>query len=247
MAMPQPQTPKDLIELALKMSSVLGVGQTASAEDTNDAFNILNLMLDTWQTNRLMVYSLTTTSFTATGAQSYTLGAGGDINIPWVQRLDSAYFNQLQGSAQPVSFPLQIIRAQEDYNRISVKNLATFPAFAFLQTDYPLANLYIWPVPDAQYTIFLSFLTPLQQFGSVDDSIVLPPAYKTAILWNLAVELCPMYGIDPSSVLVAKAKTSLNALKLQNNQIPTLRMPAAIANSTGVYNIFGDTYVGKGN
>ena len=45
MSSPVPTTPSDLITLALKTANVLGVGQTASAEDMNDAFNLLNMMM----------------------------------------------------------------------------------------------------------------------------------------------------------------------------------------------------------
>ena len=45
MSSPMPTTPGDIIQLALKTANVLGVGQTASAEDTNDAFNVMNLSL----------------------------------------------------------------------------------------------------------------------------------------------------------------------------------------------------------
>lgn len=244
MSVPTPTTPKDLIELALKISNVLGVGQTARAEDVNDCFNLLNMMLAQWQTDRLTVYNLTTTSLTATGALSYTVGPGGDFDIPWVQRLESAYFTQLDGTSQPVSFPLRIMHAKEDYNRIAIKNLSSFPAFAFLDTAYPLSNLFVWPVPNNQYGIHITTLGTLQEFTDSAQQIILPPAYKAAMMWNLAIEIGPLFGLDPNVVTVAKAKTTLNALRLQNNQIPLMRMPSSVQSNTGTYNIYGDTYVG---
>jgi hypothetical protein len=38
-------TAGSIINLALKMSGVLGIGQTASAEDSNDALTVMNMML----------------------------------------------------------------------------------------------------------------------------------------------------------------------------------------------------------
>ena len=61
-------TAGSIINLALKMAGVLGVGQTASAEDSNDALTLLNQMLAQWQRQRWLVYSLDDVSFTATGA-----------------------------------------------------------------------------------------------------------------------------------------------------------------------------------
>lgn len=80
-------TAGSIINLALKMSGVLGVGQTAQAEDANDALTIMNMMLAQWQRKRWMVYSLDDVAFTPTGALSYTVGAGGNVNIPRPDRI----------------------------------------------------------------------------------------------------------------------------------------------------------------
>ena len=88
-------TPAELITLALKQSGVLGVGQTASAEDMNDAFKLLQMMLGQWQVDRFMVFHLVTNSILCTGQQSYTIGPGGNINIPRPDRISSAFVRQL--------------------------------------------------------------------------------------------------------------------------------------------------------
>jgi len=61
-------TASSIINLTLKMAGVLGIGQTASAEDANDALTLLNAMLAQWQRKRWLVYSLDDVSFPATGA-----------------------------------------------------------------------------------------------------------------------------------------------------------------------------------
>lgn len=88
-------TPVELINLALKQAGVLGVGQTASAEDTNDAFRLLNMMLAQWSLKRNIVYRITDTAFAATGAETYTVGPGGDFNMPRPSKLVGAYCRQL--------------------------------------------------------------------------------------------------------------------------------------------------------
>ena len=45
----------DLITLALKDSGVLGAGQTALAEDMNDALSRLNMMLGQWNRRRWLI------------------------------------------------------------------------------------------------------------------------------------------------------------------------------------------------
>jgi len=70
-------TAGSIINLALKMAGVLGIGQTAQAEDANDALTVMNMMLAQWQRKRWLVYSLDDVSFAPTGATSYTVGVGG--------------------------------------------------------------------------------------------------------------------------------------------------------------------------
>jgi hypothetical protein len=75
-------TPLDLITLALKKAGVVGVGQTPEAEDTNDAFSDLNMMLGQWNRRRWLVYHLLDVAKVSTGAASYTVGPNGGLCRP---------------------------------------------------------------------------------------------------------------------------------------------------------------------
>lgn len=242
---PLPTTPRDIINLALKTANVLGVGQTASAEDTNDSFNLLNMMMAQWQRRRYMVYQLIDVAKIATGQQSYTIGPGGDFDIARPSKLEFAYFRQQFGAPLPVDYPLEILRAREDYSRISLKTLNAFPQFAFYDAGNPLSNLYIWPVPNNQYEIHIVVMQQIQQFLNLSDQIVLPPEYKAALMWNLTMELYPFYGLPVNDVVKGKAEASMRIIEEANAQIPQLQMPAALRGSSGTYNIYGDFYVGS--
>lgn len=245
MASPTPETPGDIIQLALKTANVLGVGQTASAEDTTDAFNALNMMMAQWQRRRYMVYQLVSASLQATGQEVYTVGPGGDFDIPRPAKIESAFFRQLSGEPLPVDYPFSILRSREDYNRISIKNLNAFPQYLFYDGGYPLGNLYPWPIPNNQYEIFITVMQQLQQFETIADEITLPPEYKAALWWNLTLELYPMYGLPVNEVVAKKAEASMRIIEQANTQIPRLSMPTALNNRPGTYNIYGDFYIGS--
>ena len=102
MTVPVPTTPRDLINLSLKTANVLGVGQVASAEDMNDAFNLLNMLMAQLQRRRYMIYQLVTLAKQATGAISYTVGPGGDFNVARPAKLESAFFRQNVQTPLPV-------------------------------------------------------------------------------------------------------------------------------------------------
>lgn len=246
MSVPVPTTPQDLIKLALKTANVVGVGQTPAAEDVNDAFNLLNMLLAQLQRRRYFVYQLVTTGRQATGAQSYTVGPGGDFDIARPAKLESAFFRQNGGSTQPVDYPLEILRSTEDYNRIGLKSLNSFPRFAFYDMAYPFGNLFVWPLPNSTYEIFITTMLQLQQFQNINDTLALPPEYSAALLWNLVQELYPLYGLAPNPVTAAKAEASLRIIEESNAAIPQLQMPPALRGNRGsTYNIYGDYMIGS--
>lgn len=245
MSSPLPTTPRDIINLALKTANVLGVGQTASAEDTNDAFNMLNMMMAQWQRRRYMVYQLIDVAKIATGQQSYTVGPTGDFDTPRPSKLEFAYFRQQYNQTLPVDYPLEILRSREDYSRISIKALNAFPQFCFYDGGNPLGNLFVWPIPNDQYEIHIVVMQQIQQFANLSDQITLPPEYKAALMWNLTLELYPLFGLPASDVVKGKAEASMRIIEEANAQIPRLQMPAALRGASGTYNIFGDFYIGS--
>lgn len=246
MTVPVPSTPSDLITLILKQANVVGVGQVASAEDMNDVFNLLNMMMAQLQRRRYFIYQLITTGYVGTGATSYTVGPGGNFNIPRPSKIESAFFRQQFNNTQPVDYPLEILRSTEDYNRISLKQLNAFPRFAFYDMAYPIGNLFVWPLPSNQYEIFITTMLQLQQFNTVNDVIMLPPEYSIALIDVMIPRVCRFYGlpVDPSDI--AQAEASLNVIKEANAAIPLLRLPAALKNNGGAtYNIYGDFMIGS--
>lgn len=233
-------TPNDLIALAFKDSGVFGIGQTPNAEDTNDALNRVNMMLAQWQRKRWLIWHLVTNSLVSTGAQSYTVGLGGDYNIARPDKIESAFFRQINIAPLAPDYPLEILEAREDYNRISLKNLTAFPQYIFYDSAYPTGSIYPWPLAQANiYEIHITTKAVLSQFTSLAQTIDLPAEYFAAIFYNLCARLRPAYGLQPDPTIVALARDSLNVLRMANAQIPRLQMPDGLV-SRGVYDVYSD-------
>ena len=245
MSQPLPTTPRDIVNLALKTANVVGVGQSSLPEDINDCFNMLNMMIAQWQRRRYMVYNLKTVSLTATGATSYTIGLGQQFNTERPAKIEAAFFRMQGGSTLPVDYPLQVLRAKEDYDRISIKTLNAFPEYVFYDSAFPVGNVFVWPVPNNQYEIFLTVMTQLQRFQNLSEVIVMPDEYLDAMQWNLADRITAMYGLPQNPQITGYAKASMLAIKEVNSQIPLLHMPVALRGKSGAYNIYGDFYVGS--
>lgn len=70
-------TPRNLIRSALRAINALGVDGTPTADQHNDALELLNLMLDSWSIEELLPFDYTQENFTLTANfTNYTIGDG---------------------------------------------------------------------------------------------------------------------------------------------------------------------------
>lgn len=235
----------DLITLALKDSGVLGVGQTALAEDSNDALARLNMMVSQWNRRRWMIYHLVDSFLASTGALSYTVGTGGSFNIPRPDKISSAFMRLQPGpggqpSSASVDYPLEIIEAREDWNKIQVKGISSFSKYCFYDAAFPLGNVYFWPVPQNIYEMHISTKDLITQFAGLTQTINLPPEYYDAIFYNLMQRLRIGYRLPADPEINGLARAALQTIRTANFQVPRLTMPGDIR-QRGRYNIFSDT------
>jgi hypothetical protein len=72
--------PIDIISSALKDIGALAAGETPTPEAAQDAFVMMNRMIDQWSNEQMMVYYKTEIIFPITSGQTqYTIGPGGEI------------------------------------------------------------------------------------------------------------------------------------------------------------------------
>jgi hypothetical protein len=236
-------TPRDIIQLALRDAGVTGEGIIPSADDVSDAFTKLNWMLAQWQRKRWLIWHLIDLAYVADGQPSFTVGPGGALStLVRPDKIESAFVRQLVGNSSNsyVDYPLTLIPSYESYSVIALKKLPSFPQYLFYDSGYPLGSAYPWPVPQAGlYETHLQVKELLNQFTSLDQTIVLPEEYFPAIELNLVIRIAPGYGRQPDPAIVALAKDSLNVLRMANTQISTLRMPGELVRN-GIYNPYSD-------
>lgn len=167
--------------------------------------------------------------------------SSGSVRPP---KIESAFLRQIQNS-QPnqVDYPMDILQSMEDYNRIALKSLSSFPGAVFLDSQWPLSTLFCYPVPQANiYSINVSVMEQLpSSFSTLATAVNLPYEYYSCILYNLALRLRPVYqiGTYAGDPLPGLAKNALNVVRGPNTQVARLHMPAQLVRP-GIYNIFSD-------
>ena len=232
-------TAVELITLALKDIGALGIGQSIGPDDTADALATLNMMIGQWQGERLSVYHLVDTAIMSTGSVSYTIGVGGNFNILRPIKISAAYARLNPGMSNPIDYPVTLIDAREDYARIGLKSLVSFPEYAYYDPAYPLGNLFFYPVPNSTFELHILTMEALPQFSVPADQINLPPEYVAAIRYNLAIWLAPSYQLEPTPSLTRLASSTKRVIKRMNTQIQSMTIPRGLA-SKQKYNIYSD-------
>src|SRR5512147_410555 len=156
-------TAREFITLAMKEAGVLGVGQSLLPDDVNDGFTLLNRMFAQWQKKRWLVPSLYEIAAAGNSQKSNLIGPGQYYNAPRPDKIQTAYFRQLNGggTSNQVSFPLIPIWSWEDYANVQLKELNSWPQYFFYDAAYPYGNVYIWPIPTSAYEIHLVCKSPI--------------------------------------------------------------------------------------
>jgi hypothetical protein len=229
-------TARDICTLALKEAGVLGVGQTALAEDINDSYTLLRRMMAGWQRKRWMIPNLTDISLQLTGAQTYTIGPGGDFDYPVrPSEIKAGYIIQNTIGPYPVSMPLKPIFAFEDWAyQIAVKTLPSLPYLFFYENNRDANNrgtIHIWPIGDSQYTAHLIIPAEIAFPNTADglnSEFNLPEEYEEAIHYNLALRLISMYQTQATKLQIALAKSGRELIRQNNTQVPVMTMPAGL-------------------
>ena len=207
-------TVQELINAALRSLGELASGETPTTEESNDAFAALNHLLASWSTEGLFVPQLSLISHSLSGAGSYTIGTGGDINAERPLAIRAAAVETSAG----LSAGLEIIDAQAWAAILDKSATGALARQMYYNPSRPLGVIYLWPRPTAGGTLRLHAMHPLPAFTSLGQTIDLPPGYVRALRYGLALELAPEFGRDPAIVL-AQAQAAKAALAELNARV----------------------------
>ena len=234
-------TAGDQITRALRILGVLAEGETGSSETMQDCLIAFNQMLDSWSIERLSVFSTQTQVFNWPANQTTrTLGPTGDFigNRP-VKLDDSTYFVD---SETGVSYGIMFIN-QEQYNTISVKSVtSTYPQVMFVNMKNPNIEMTVYPKPTKQLQWYFVSVDPLSQAANLSTELVFPPGYQRTFVYNLAMEVAPEFGIEPSPQVKRIAMVSKRNIKRINNPGDIMSMPSSIVLKNPRYNIYSGNF-----
>jgi hypothetical protein len=231
----------DQINGALRLIGMLAEAETPSAATAQDSLSALNQMIDSWNTERLSIFSTQDQVFTwPVNTIHRTLGPTGDFvgNRP-ILLDDSTYFKD---PTNGISFGIKIIN-QQQYDGIAVKTVtSTYPQVMWINMDYPNIDMYVYPVPTKALEWHFISVTELDQPATLATMIAFPPGYLRAFKYNLACEIANEFGVEPPPNVARIAMTSKRNLKRINNPDDIMSLPYSIVGTRQRFNIFAGNY-----
>lgn len=231
----------ELINGSLRLIGMLAEGEEPSADTMQDAIMAMNQMIQSWSIERLSVFStqdqvFTWPAYTATRS----IGPTGDFvgNRP-VEIDDATYFKD---PASGLSFGVKLIN-QQQYDGIAFKTVtSTYPQVIWINNTFPDMEMTVYPVPIKALEWHIISVDQLTEVDTVADDIYFPPGYLRAFRYNLAMELAPEFGVEPSPQVQRIAMASKRALKRINNPGDLMAIPYPIVATRQRFNIYSNNF-----
>jgi hypothetical protein len=234
-------TAGDIITGALRLIGVVAEGESPSPESAADALSAMNQMIESWNTERLSVFATEDQIFSWPATEiSRTLGPTGDFvgNRPILVD-DATYFKD---PSTGVSYGIKLIN-QQQYNGIALKTVrSTYPQVMWVNMTYPDVEMYIYPVPTRVLEFHIVSVEQLSRPAILATNLTFPPGYLRAFRYNLACELAPEFGVEPSRQVQRIAMTSKRNLKRINNPDDLMSIPYPIVGNRQRYNIYAGNF-----
>ena len=234
-------TAGDIITGALRLIGVVAEGESPSPETASDALSAMNQMIESWNTERLSVFSTQTQVYEWPATEiRRTLGPTGDfVGSRPILIDDATYFKD---PSTGVSYGIKLIN-QQQYDGIALKTVrSTYPQVLWVNMTYPNIEMYVYPVPTKLLEFHFISVEELSRPAILATELSFPPGYLRAFRYNLACELAPEFGVEPSRQVTRIAMTSKRNLKRINNPDDLMSIPYTIVGTRMRYNIYAGNF-----
>lgn len=193
-------TVRNLIDKAMKTIGVIGAGETASADEAFDAFDLLNEIIGQFNNEDLFFEGSRYIEFNLNGQSSYTIPytEGGEIKDVY-----------LETSSNYV--PLIMMNEQEFITR-RFKQESGSAKFYYVDYGYPNSELYLFPL-ETTGKISITTNQKISTFQTIDDVVDMPDGWMICLRYSLAIRLCSLYNKTPNDDIIKQAVSSKTLLK----------------------------------
>lgn len=220
-------TRDNIIEAALRRAGVLAAGNTPSSSELADAAEVLNAIVKSYDAApwfKWFIKSEPLSFNTTNGTESYILSP----QAMWVESMvvkESTLFS-----------PLTLLTVGE-YAHIQSRGVRVgIPTHAFISTDNETPKAFLYPVPNAVFTVNYWIRRKADIFDNSSDTGDFPPEWYHVLIWKLALELAFEYGrpiqiIDRIALALERAENTAMGNQTQQITGQEITKPSLMLNS----------------
>lgn len=222
----------DVFKRSMRLLGAIAIGDNPTADEAADCLLALNGMVDAWATEKLMLFQLVRTLYNLTsGKQVYSIGPAAvapDWTGPRPEFIERAGLMLLNSDpSQVLEVAMKVLRTDKEWARIRAKTQTSdLPRELFYDHGLSAAGagqVALWPIPTASNQIALYTRASIAEFTALTQIVSLPPGYRRALIYNLALEIAPEFDVQPSAIVIAVAQESKFLVKRGNFSLNILR------------------------
>lgn len=203
-------TATQIVEEARSLLGINADEESLSATELTKGLRALNMMLKAWQADGVYLWTYTEGTLTLVQSQeSYSFAAAGDFTtVPF----DIVQMRITRNSTDLEMYEL----SREEYYRLPNKTNEGYPTQFFYDRQRSSGTLYVWPSPDSTAgTLKFTYRRIIMDLDASSDNMDLPQEWYQAVVYNLASNLIPRYGVQLTpeiQLVVAEAARSYGSM-----------------------------------
>lgn len=200
----------DLIKLALRSIGVAALSDQITPDQSREAIIILNQIRKERSISTIRnPVPYDEMYFTSANAQYITMGTSPTLSGNILKRpslIDEIIIlNGLPNGNFNLSIPIQPFA---DYRKLMVQSIFAIPQTAYVDTNYPIQKIYLYPGLATGYGIRVVGSSYSTDYESLTDLIVDPPEVIEVLRLGLALRLAPLYGVTDIMDLVKQMSSA---------------------------------------
>jgi hypothetical protein len=107
---------------------------------------------------------------------------------------------------------------------------------------YPDIDIYVYPKPTRVLEFHFISVEELTQPATLATALTFPPGYLRTFVYNLAMEIAPEFGVEPSPQVTRIAMTSKRNIKRINNPDDIMSMPYSLVATRQRFNVYAGNF-----
>lgn len=218
---------RDIISAGLRVLGVIASGETPAGQESVDALFSLNRILESMSADIAYLYKNERATYTLPiDTSEVTFGLSADLVMPVDSVIEAISVN---GIAFAVTGPMGLIAKDARAVQTSYGNPSSKLVFAQAQPKGAVIVVYYRP--------------PLAGYTTLDDPVLLPTGYANMLIYELAADLAPSYGVtlSPDAVDNRRKYTTIVKRTNSNSQSDIVDTRADVNSVTTGFNIYAGT------